>query len=253
MTNIIDSPPIDPQRIRQVGREMTVLIHRYVRPLTFGDGPPLAPDSLTVGGTVTFLKTDRRCFGVTNRHVVESFREMTRARAKTHCQLDEMLFDPDARLIDEDIDLDIATLDVSESEIASIGATAFSPTQWPQGEPEVGEFAIAVGYPGRLKFLDSPMQMAFTYIGVVVPITSVNESMIELQFDRKYWVAEKGSIDWSTFKDFGGFSGAGLFVMRLAAELVGIVRLHWLDIDLMHCSRSDFICANGTIRHGAPG
>lgn len=248
MNRIIEPPP-DPQRVRQLGREMTMLVHRYVRPLLFGDAPPFSNESLTVNGAITFVKTHKRCFGITNYHVLKHFREMKALRAKVHCQLDEMIFNPDERLIDEDISLDIATVHISESEIASIGATAFSPVHWPPSEPSIGEFAVSVGYPGWLRYLDSPLQIAVTYIGVASPITSVDDARIELEFSRQYWITEVGSIDPSTIKNFGGFSGSGLFVMRLAAELVGIVFGYWPTYDLLHCTRTDLIEADGTIKH----
>jgi len=52
-----------------------------------------------------------------------------------------------------------------------------------------------------------------------------------------------------TKRPFGGFSGAGIYQMRLAADLVGIVIGYWPNFDLMHCTRSDVIRANGTIKH----
>jgi hypothetical protein len=52
--------------------------------------------------------------------------------------------------------------------------------------------------------------------------------------------------------DFGGMSGSGVFVMRLAPVFVGVLYEYGSNFDLLKCSRTDFITQEGKIQQSIP-
>lgn len=245
-------PHLDTDSGRVLGRQMVELVHRYVRPILFGD-PPLSSERPFIrGGTVTFVKTDKRVFGVTNHHVIEGIRKSRQSRSPFHCQLDSVAFNIEERLIDENKRLDLATIDVTQSEVDTIGALPYQPPSWPLESPTVGEPAIIVGYPGELRYPDSPHQVCVPHIGFIVPITSVSNTDISFRFDREFWTSDVGTTDPSLLDDFGGMSGSGVFVMRLAPAFVGVFYEYGPNFALLKCSRTDFITKEGRIEMAIP-
>lgn len=244
---IMNKSHLDTDSIKLLGRQMVGLVQRYVRPILCGDQPAIMGQPFIRGGTVTFLKTSKRVFGVTNQHVVEAFRQIRRSRPNFHCQLDSLAFDFEQRLIDQNKRLDLATLDVSEAELHQIGAVPYYPSSWPVEPPIVGELTTIVGYPGQLRYADSPEQLCVPHIGLNIPITSISDTDISFHFEREYWQTDIDTLDPSTLNDFGGMSGSGVFAMRIAPAFVGVLYEYGENFDLLKCSRTEFITQEGMI------
>lgn len=245
-----NKPSSDIQTLKLFSREMTALVQSYVRPILFGDLPISSDEPSLKGGTVTFVKTSKRSFGITNYHVVQGFRKAITSNRRVHCQLDELFLNINDRVIDEDHKLDIAILEISESEseIRSIGAIPFCPSVWPPKEPKVGDLVIIVGYPGQLRTLDYSTQVTVPHIGFIMPITSVSDTKISIQFERQHWITDKGCSDPAAMSNYGGISGSGVFAIRLTAELVGIEFEYNEAFGILSCSRTDFIQNDGNIK-----
>jgi hypothetical protein len=245
---MMGKPQPDKESIAALGREVTALVQNYVRPILCSDPPLSSNNPVIKGGTVTFVKTAKRTFGITNHHVIKGLRKIQEQNSHFQCQLDSLPFNIDQRLIAQNERLDLATVDISDSEIQRIGALAYTPSTWPPSDPpRVGELAVIVGYPGRFRYPDSSEQICVPHIGLNLPITSISQTDITFHFERQYWITDVGTVDPSRLDDFGGMSGSGVFVMRLAPVLVGVVYEFGSNFDLLKCSRTDFVTEEGII------
>lgn len=98
------------------------------------------------GGTICFVHTGKRLLGVTAEHI---HRKAVERSQDDWCQIGGHTFDPAARLIDADRDLDIATYDISDI----IANAANADVQYALGWPPViadNDLAIVGGWPWRL-------------------------------------------------------------------------------------------------------
>jgi hypothetical protein len=244
-------PRTDSDSARVLTRETIALVQNYVRPILCGDPPSFSSEPFIRGGTVTFVKTNARCFGITNWHVINGFREIREKRDPLHCQLDTLFFDFESRLIDENKRLDLATLDITESEINKLSAIPFSPSKWPPDAPTIGEQAVIVGYPGQSRSMDSPEQICTPHIGFCLSVSSVSDTHVTFLIERDYLISDIGSVDPMKLQDYGGMSGSGVFVMRLAPTLVAIRSDFFHDfslgIDFLKGPRIDWIYEDGKI------
>ena len=83
-----------------------------------------------------------------------------------------------------------------------------------------------------------------------MPIESISETKISFQFKRQSWLINKGSSDPAKIENWGGISGAGVFMIRgLYPELAAITFEYNEAFELLYCTRTDFINYDGTIRH----
>src|SRR5258708_21755942 len=98
-------------------------------------------------GSAFFINGDRGVFLVTAHHVLKEFvaarEDFGRAVA---CQVCNVPFHPEDRLIDSDEKLDIATFRVSEREFRRTGKMLMS---FQHMIPEVGKGVFFAGFPGR--------------------------------------------------------------------------------------------------------
>ena len=117
------------------------------------DGTPYARN-----GTAFFLQTNDALFGVTAAHVIEgknSWREHCEQYGKTEIRLagrrgTSVEFDWDARCVDINLDLDLATFAISPREIEQIDRTAYSghQTHWLPALPPEKQDILYAGFPG---------------------------------------------------------------------------------------------------------
>src|SRR5215468_2138178 len=72
-------------------------------------------------------------FAVTAAHVFSEYHEAKGAAAQTVCQVGSALLDPEERLIDCNLDIDLATFRLDTSDAAAIGGRILSSTEesWP--------------------------------------------------------------------------------------------------------------------------
>ena len=112
----------------------------------------------TRNGTAFFLRTNSALFGVTAAHVIEGprgWREHCLAHGKTPLRLGardgaSIAFDWDARAVDINLKMDIATFEVSPREIEDIQRSPYAGLQneWPPDPPNERQGIIYAGFPG---------------------------------------------------------------------------------------------------------
>jgi hypothetical protein len=190
----------------------------------------------TRNGTAFFLKTKDALFGVTAAHVIEgqkSWREHCYQYGKTNIRLGgrrgtSVLFDWDARCVDINLEMDIATFAVSPREIAQISRTAYSglQTTWPPELPLDRQGIMYAGFPGNGTRQLSPEAVEFGVMCAGGFVSSVNVRNISSLVEREYLEPMFGQGIPPENYNYGGISGgpmlynlltkSGVFVNALA-------------------------------------
>jgi hypothetical protein len=140
--------------VRQMARRMLELASSIVAPLYWpakeADGSVTARN-----GTAFFLRSPEALFGVTAAHVIEgqhSWREYCEQHGPIQLRLGakegrSVSFEWDARCLDIDLEIDIATFMVSTQEIELINRTPYSGL-WPPRAPTENAGITYAGFAG---------------------------------------------------------------------------------------------------------
>jgi hypothetical protein len=228
----------------------------------------------TRNGSAFFLQTGKALFGVTAAHVIEgknSWREYCQTHGATPLRLGGRVgtsvpFEWDARAVDINLDLDIATFAVSPREIEAINRTAFSGFQkdWPPDPPEKNEGIAYCGFPGVGTRQLSRAAVEFGAVAGGGIASSISEINVSSHIERDYLEPTLGQGVHPDNFNFGGISGGPMIYMtekaglRLSA-LAGVIFsgpniAHDLEqaisgFELIRARRARFIMADGFLDH----
>jgi hypothetical protein len=193
----------------------------------------------TRNGTAFFLQTPDALFGVTAAHVVEgknSWREHCEQYGKTPLSLGgadgtSVQFDWDARCVDINLDMDIATFMISPREIQQINRTIYTGLQisWPPAPPTEMQGVIYAGFPGHETRQLSRLSLQFGIACGAGLVNSVSPRNISSLVEREYLEPALGQGIPPENYDYGGISGGpmlynlltrhGIFVNALAGVI----------------------------------
>jgi hypothetical protein len=193
----------------------------------------------TRNGTAFFLRTPEALFGVKAAHVLEgagSWREHCEQFGTTPLRLggrygSSVVLEWDARAVDVNLDIDVATFAISHLEIEQLGRSiCFGlPTSWPPEAPVVGQSIAYAGFPAAGTRHSSAQEVVFSAACGTGIVHSVTERSISTQLEREFLVPALGEgIPPENF-NFGGISGGPLLQRTLspggieATALAGIV------------------------------
>ena len=204
---------------RSVGKPTLEFAASIVAPLYWAqrrdDGTAFARN-----GTAFFLRTPAALFGVTAAHVVEGpggWRESCarygnpplRLGAKSGASVE---LPWDARCIDIDLDIDIATFTISPREIEAIERVPYGglQTQWPPPPPRVNAGITYAGFPGVGTRNLSRAAVQFGILCGTGLVSSVNEREISTLLERDHLEPVLGEGIVPENYNFGGISGGPL-------------------------------------------
>ena len=167
-------------------------------------------------GTAFFLDTGSRKFAVTAHHVFAEYKAAKEACGdKAECYIGNIKFDPMARLIAFDEDLDIATFDILEVEVKRNNQYFLTGSQssWPPKPPQEDRSVIVAGFPGCER-IDCSGSMDFGRSGFVDFVQSVGEKNVicHLNYDNMIDVVGRGVVPPQGY-DLRGISGAPLITI----------------------------------------
>jgi hypothetical protein len=194
----------------------------------------------TRNGTAFFLRTSEALFGVTAAHVIEGtngWRAHCEMHGKTNLRLgakegSSVAFDWDARCVDINLEMDIATFTVSPQEIHQIDRTPYGglQTEWPPPAPATNTGITYAGFPGVGTRQLSRAAVQFGIVCGTGLVSSVNDRDISTLLEREYLEAAMGEGVVPENYNFGGMSGGpvvynlltkgGIFVNALAGVLI---------------------------------
>jgi len=219
---------------------------------------------ISANGTAFILETNERMFVVTAAHVYRSYLEQKLKEEIDFCQLSKMDFDLESRLISipESDEIDIATFEISQDEIESIGANTLrgSNESWPPPRPSEGNMVVVSGFPGLERLRKQDDYYSFGYYCFNTPVSSISNRHFGCSFDRKYWKDALGKGLPPENYDMGGVSGApaialiksetGVVSWRLAGIVYEATASEMLG-EIMFAHHADLIEFSGKVKEHA--
>jgi hypothetical protein len=216
--------------------------------------PPMA---LWQQGSVFFLDCGRGPFAVTAGHVFEQFVEDRAKRRVRGCQIGNIAFNPEERLIarGRDLGLDIATFRVTHDEIAGTGKKIVRGTEgaWPP-PPNVGEAVFFGGFPGEERDRVKAGEFSFGLHSAMTPLTSYTDYQLCCQLDRAGWIDVRGLGLPPVGYELGGVSGGPMLQPvyedgQWGWRLVGVISeaVSAPDFERVTAVRAHFILPDGRL------
>lgn len=215
-------------------------------------------------GSAFVVNIGGRIIAVTAAHVFRLYQEGKQmARGRIACQLGDLTFDPEARLIDVSDEIDIATFDVSTDDLVQIGKRPFAvaAADWPPPHPGqtrpggVGLTAYFAGFPEDSRLWIDRGAVSFGLYVAGGPIGSASDRQISMPFERQFWVDTLGLGFPPEGFDPGGISGGP---MMMPLERDGVWSFHLagvisefppsaLAVETVIAAPAHFIAADGRI------
>ena len=220
----------------------------YVRPVIFGDLPLKSLNPKLKNATITFIETKNKIFGITNQHVIGAYRKELRNKGDINFQISNLKIDIPNRIIDENEELDLATINIEESEKDFLKLSPLYHKSWPVPIIKKNEFVFTIGYPGGFRSVNSLDRIDMPSGSLLMPVASVSENKFGIKFYRDKWIKKYKTHDPSELRDWGGFSGGGVFrINGIYPELVGLNFEYQPNLDILYCLHSRLIYENGKI------
>ncbi len=165
-------------------------------------------------GSLFFLDTGERVFAVTAGHVVNKCLQDTKLRTFVQCMIGSNLGTPvpfflGDRLIDGNLDIDIATLWVTPEEMQRTGREALRGyhQNWPPPLPQVDRGVTYCGFPGNGRRVLRPREIGFGCVAMGGIASSSNEISLSILIERDNLFQVLGNKTMPENYDFGGVSG----------------------------------------------
>ena len=190
------------------------------------------PARVLHNGTICYVDTGQRKIGITNNHVYQQYMDDLARFPDVEAQFNGNTIRPETRLIDQNKELDLATLDVPAVFVSSStrNLAHHKPAGWPPSAVKTGDLVLYGGYPGELKDF-SPGQVEFPFQSFMWRPTGITDANIVLHVDfpNLFW---PGHGEERINEELGGISGGPVFRIiehldqpekRIDYELVGIV------------------------------
>ena len=209
-------------------------------------------DFSTRNGTAFFVAADRT-FVVTANHVFVGYLESRELfGARVHCQLGQLRFNPEERLIAQDKNLDIATFSIFPSEVRQSydgkSAMSFDPMV-----PQIGKGVLFAGFPGRERRRLDPRTIESGIFTALTVAHNVSNSQISGHFERKRQVDHPRRPTAPVGYDYRGVSGGPLLTIVESEHLWywrlgGVMTESNANLEIFYATRADFILPEGTLR-----
>jgi len=203
-------------------------------------------------GTAFFVQADRT-FVVTADHVLAGYLESQRDFGKrVRCQLGNLRFDPQERLIARDKNLDLATFSVSPEEVPRSydgkAAMSFAPMV-----PQIGKGVLFAGFPGRER---RRLRARTIESGVFTALTvadNVSHFQISGHFERERQVDHPHRPTAPVGYDYRGVSGGPLLTIVESEHLWywrlgGVMTEFNANFEIFYATRADFILPDGKLK-----
>jgi hypothetical protein len=214
---------------------------------------PEVHGGLKVRNGTAFFVFGNRTFLVTADHVFAGYLDARRQfGAVTRCQLGNVAFDPEQRLIARSSSLDIATFQISSEEIRRTHpgrwAMSFDPMV-----PEKGKGIIFAGFPSAARTRLSERAIENGIFDALTVAENITERQISGNFERERQVDAPYRPSAPPGYDLAGVSGAPLVTVVDSAHLHywrlgGVLTEFSVNLEIFYATRADFILPDGTLR-----
>jgi hypothetical protein len=210
-------------------------------------------DALKIRNGSAFFVTADCTFMVTADHVFAAYLE---ARSRfgdfTRCQLGNLAFVPEDRLIARSASLDIATFAISPEEIRKTAESKFAMSFNPMN-PEEGKGVFFAGFPGLARRQLSEREIEGGIFTALTVADNVGKRVISGHFNRERQVDKPGRPSAPEGYDIGGVSGGPLMTIVDSANLCywrlgGVMSEFSASLEIFYATRADFILPDGTLK-----
>jgi Trypsin-like peptidase domain len=233
------------------GAEVEAAVVNYTIPFLWFT--PTAENDLNARNGTAFFVTADQTFVVTANHVFDGYlksRELFGARV--HCQLGELRFNPQERLIAQDENLDIATFSISLDEVRQSyegkSAMSFDPMM-----PKIGKGVLFAGFPGRERRRLQPRAIESGVFTALTVADNVSNLQISGHFERKRQVENSRRPTAPVGYDYRGVSGGPLLTIVESEHLWywrlgGVMTEFNANLEIFYATRADFLLPDGTLK-----
>ena len=208
---------------------------------------------IRANGTLTYVKSDEHVFGVTAAHVITGY---VNDCEKFDCvlQLGNAEFTLD--IIDLDDQLDLATLRLSKTTLASVGKKIMPVSLCrPNDLPQEGRGIMMCGFIGEDRRELPNQRVDWGMLGIVGVSRRVTDDQITWAPEHNYHIPVPGIPQLTPNKNLGGISGGPLIAWfekpktNLAYfSLAGVVKEASAELEYVIATRSHFIRPDGRIK-----
>ena len=239
-----------------LGKEVSKFPLMFAAPILMGEYPPYSSNSKINCGTATLLNINTCPFVITCNHVLKQYEDLISEKENITFQVGNLQIDPLANLVEKSDRLDLAIISLRNENIKKIsdskhGPQFYNPVTWPPKEIKIGDILSFGGFPGIWREHTTKNEINFySFSHGATIISAISDENITCQFEREDWVKSHGKFDNLNFNEFGGISGAPVFVQReFHSELIGIVHEFNKAFDLLNIKSLKYINENGKINH----
>lgn len=235
------------------GDEFLRLARNYVAFVILAPSPDQPESRIYGNATCSFIDTGSRCFGITNKHVVDEFRDLREENPSMNFQIGSYLFDIENNIIDECDSPDLLTFEIAEDFMSRIGKSFCPCRSWPPSRAIINETIVFAGFPGQFREQISRDSARFGIVAMLELVLSSSENQFIIFLDRDNWILRFGTRDISELRNLGGMSGTAVFrireINRIATlEPIGLIYAGGEEWNWQLAVHIDFIQSNGTIR-----
>jgi hypothetical protein len=199
------------------GKELFKIAMDYVSPIFWGV-PEQNDKSIFHNGTAFPLDCGCGLFIATAAHVYEEYLEDKQKHRDLVCQLGDLSFNLEDRLIDYRGSkvLDIATFKISEKELNALNKNVLvgSNSSWPPRRVMKDEGVFFAGFPGLERTEPGVQECNFGLYASLTPVSSVSERHIGCAFERDEMIDILGLGIPNEGYDLGGVSGCPVLVLE---------------------------------------
>lgn len=184
---------------------------------------------------------------VTAKHVIDAYFSAKRNDGRTICQIGNIAFDPEERLIAKGERVDIATLAITDGELQSLRKSPIS--LWPPSPPESDSGVLFAGYPAAELKMEGPRTGHFGIYTASGIVQTVGDWQLSSRIEPEHSFGRLPPTGYDT----GGMSGGPMLAIRekngvLSFPLAGVISEGWSRRDIITAERADFIRADGIVR-----
>jgi len=229
---------------KDFGRELIKLAVAHMTHFTFGV-VNLRGNAEIRSATCFFLKTPSKLLVVTAKHVISAYGQAVAENPATICQIGNLRFEPDDRLVGMGTKADIATLSITERELEKIAKHPIS--YWPPAPPDGDDRGVLLaGYPATEIVMEGPRTGSFGIYAASAVAQRTTEWQLSCKVEWKYvqGIPGLGRLPPPGF-DTGGMSGGPVLAIReqngiFSFPLAGVISEGQPAWDTIIADRADF-------------
>lgn len=238
---------------RGFGRELHRIAASYTSPIFWGQPSSSDTPEIASSGSMFFLQCGERPFAVTANHVYQGYWLRKEREPDLICQVGNISFVPEERLIDRDATLDIATFRLEEREVQIDSKQIHKPraSEWPPRPPQKGRGVFFAGFPGVCRQRIGGNRVRFGCYAALLTATTVDDEKIVCHLEREGMADDFGTGLPPQQQWLGGLSGAPLWTL-VQGDIVywrlgGIIVEYNREFELICARRFDRITPDGTL------